>query len=113
MKPQRIQLRRVKGFNLQATSLDLNGLPAKKVCRPSDFANPYKVFLFTTPDQNGTCLSLPLAHEMAVKMFKAYCPEDSLLAEAARRILRGHNLGCFCGLDLPCHADWLMEISNR
>ncbi len=29
-----------------------------------------------------------------------------------RRILRGHDLAC-CPLDLPCHADVLLEVANR
>jgi hypothetical protein len=27
--------------------------------------------------------------------------------------LRGHNLGCFCSLDLPCHADVMLEFLYR
>lgn len=38
--PQRIQLSRRKGFNLQAVSVALNGLPAVNVARPSRFGNP-------------------------------------------------------------------------
>ena len=26
--------------------------------------------------------------------------------------LRGHDLACWCPLDLPCHADVLLEIAN-
>jgi hypothetical protein len=33
--------------------------------------------------------------------------------EAARQELRGKNLACFCPLDVPCHADVLLEIANR
>jgi hypothetical protein len=27
--------------------------------------------------------------------------------------LRGKNLGCWCPLDVPCHADLLLEAANR
>lgn len=27
--------------------------------------------------------------------------------------LRGHDLGCWCPLDQPCHADVLLELANR
>jgi hypothetical protein len=29
-----------------------------------------------------------------------------------RRELRGRDLGCFCALDLVCHADTLLEVAN-
>jgi hypothetical protein len=34
-------------------------------------------------------------------------------ATEARRILRGHDLTCWCPLDQPCHADVLVELANR
>jgi hypothetical protein len=27
--------------------------------------------------------------------------------------LRGKNLACWCKLDQPCHADVLLDLSNR
>ena len=30
-----------------------------------------------------------------------------------RAELRGKNLACWCALDMPCHADVLLEIANR
>ena len=30
----------------------------------------------------------------------------------ARRLLRGHDLACWCPLDQPCHADVLLEVAN-
>jgi hypothetical protein len=27
--------------------------------------------------------------------------------------LRGKNLGCYCPIGEPCHADWLLEVANR
>jgi hypothetical protein len=41
--PKRIQRKRVKGFDLQATSRVLNGLHAVSVTRPGQFGNPFKV----------------------------------------------------------------------
>jgi len=32
--------------------------------------------------------------------------------EDAKRELRGHDLGCPCPLDEPCHADVLLRIAN-
>ena len=45
MMPQRIQLSRKKGFNLQSVSMALNGLPAVKCTRPGKWGNPFKVSL--------------------------------------------------------------------
>lgn len=40
-KPVRIQLSRKKGFNLQAHSLSVNGLPAVNCARPGPYGNPF------------------------------------------------------------------------
>jgi hypothetical protein len=37
---------------------------------------------------------------------------DILTLAMAIRELRGHPLGCFCGLDQDCHADVLLELVN-
>ena len=42
-KPQRMQLSRHRGFNLQAESERLNGLPAKRVTRPGPWGNPFTI----------------------------------------------------------------------
>jgi hypothetical protein len=44
--------------------------------------------------------------------------EDAELRDAAGypsdlAPLRGKNLACWCPLDGPCHADVLLELSNR
>lgn len=41
--PVRLQLSRRKGFDLQAHSLSVNGLPAVRVARPGNWGNPYPV----------------------------------------------------------------------
>jgi hypothetical protein len=35
------------------------------------------------------------------------------LRRRAHRILRGHDLACWCPLDQLCHADVLLELANR
>lgn len=32
--------------------------------------------------------------------------------EIARAELRGHDICCWCGLNQPCHGDWLLAVSN-
>ena len=95
--PVRLRLSRKKGFDLHAWSLEVNGLPAVSVARPSKFGNPYRI---------GTCL-IPDA-EAAVMAFRANLPlSDEWLAP-----LRGRNLACWCAPDALCHADVLLELAN-
>lgn len=42
-QPQRLVLSRKAGFNLQATSMALNGLPARRVTRPGPWGNPFSI----------------------------------------------------------------------
>jgi hypothetical protein len=104
--PVRIQLSRAKGFRLQAHSRAINGLPAVKVDRTTNFGNPC-----TPPSPDS------LGRAWAVMQYRQYCPPDSALAEQARRLLRGKNLCCWCPLPAPgepdnCHAIVLLEIAN-
>ncbi len=70
------------------------------VGRPTNWGNPFPLS-YVGGD-----------HALAVEKFREYCNPDSPLARAARHILRGKNLACFCPLDKPCHADVLLEIAN-
>jgi Domain of unknown function (DUF4326) len=40
-------------------------------------------------------------------------PEQAKLLVRAKRELRGFDLGCYCPLDMPCHADVLLELMNQ
>lgn len=40
-------------------------------------------------------------------------PDGPLNREFYLGELRGKNLGCWCPLDQPCHADVLLELANR
>lgn len=109
--PVRIRLSRAKGFNLQAASMAINGLPAVNCARPWRFGNPLTA-----------CL-----REHAVWIFRRWLdgyidPPD--LRERRLRLLRelpslrNHNLACWCPLPAPggsdwCHAAVLLEIANR
>ncbi|WP_210481147.1 DUF4326 domain-containing protein [Naasia sp. SYSU D00948] len=52
--------------------------------------------------------------ERAVLEFRQALLEGRLdiTVEDVRRQLSGQNLGCWCPLDRPCHADVLLEIAN-
>lgn len=95
MIPERIQRKRVKGWRMPPNTV--------YVGRPTKWGNPWK------PGKDGSA-----AHCVA---------EYRLFTERpARRLsgwfeglheLRGKNLACWCALDAPCHADVLLELSNR
>lgn len=105
ISPVRLQLSRRKGFDLQAHSRTMNGLPAVHVARPTRWGNPYQA----GRDGHGD-------RRYLVDLFRAYLrrPEQAGLVAAIRHELRGKNLACWCPLDgQPCHADVLLEIANR
>ncbi len=95
MKPKRIQLKRTKGWRMPANTV--------KVDRSTKWGNPWKVGgIFTA--------------QWCVNRFVDHLELDRTgisLAADARRELRGKNLGCWCPIGSPCHADVLLEIANR
>ncbi len=122
--PERVQLRRTKGWRMPPNTV--------RVSRPSEFGNPFLIHRLSAkrwdaevgawlaqwevrgrwqlrgkvyPDEHAAAAA-------AVARFREHCPPDSPLAEAARRVLRGKDLACWCPLDRPCHADVLLEIAN-
>ena len=92
-KPVRLRLSRRKGFDLQATSRALNGLPAVNVARPSRWGNPFR---FNPAD--------------SVDPATRFACEIAPLLDASP--LRAKNLACFCRLEARCHADVLLELAN-
>ena len=116
-RPQRMQVSRKAGFNLQAASLALNGLPAKLVTRPGPWGNPFSI-----DDVAKTYgLGRAAAQEKAVAMGGEWLrgtldpklsPGPPPSREAIRAELAGHNLACWCKPGTPCHADILIELAN-
>lgn len=111
--PERIQLRRTKGWHKPENTV--------VVSRPSKWGNPFKVemidhewrvrglgrlwFGYTT---NADAIAA--AVELYRSLWRAprnYFPDADLSK------LRGHDLACWCPLDQPCHADVLLELANR
>jgi hypothetical protein len=116
-KPQRMQLSRHRGFNLQAESEQLNGLPAKRVTRPGSWGNP-----FTVADMQAQYgLDADAAQVKAVELCGRWLrrtldrklwPGEPPSHEAIRRELKGYNLACWCLPGTPCHSEVLIEIAN-
>ncbi|MEO6395527.1 MAG: DUF4326 domain-containing protein [Devosia sp.] len=112
-----MQLSRRAGFNLQAASRALNGLPAKRVTRPGKWGNP-----FTIEEIAGRYgLDPDAAQARAVALCGAWLRgslEESLspgtppTRAEIRSALGGHNLACWCRPGSPCHADALLVLAN-
>ena len=118
MTPQRLHLSRQGGYNLQAASQALNGLPAKRVTRPGRWGNPFSI--------EATSAKYGLEHDAAQAKAVALCGEwlsgmlDNRLSPGPppsraeiRAELGGHNLACWCRPGTPCHADVLISIANE
>lgn len=134
MKPQRLQLSRKRGFNLQAVSHALNGLPAVNCARPSKWGNPFRIggwFMVGDPNPNALLkmiwceaanaeiagrppgqFTLVDSNDKAVKMFRKLCETSKWAQTRNISELRGKNLACWCAADSPCHCDVLLEIAN-
>lgn len=102
--PVRLQLRRSKGFNLQALSQATNGLPAVNCARPGRWGNPFRV--------GETIEGADVTRSDAVGMFRIALAEGRLRFTVAevRAQLREHNLACWCKPGETCHADALLTV---
>jgi hypothetical protein len=104
--PQRIQLRRAKGWRMPENTV--------KVDRSTKWGNPFIV------GQDGTraeCVELYkalLAGLLCITCKTSVDLQKERRAYVIRHIaqLRGHNLACWCPPDQPCHADVLLELAN-
>ena len=117
MKPQRMQLSRKAGYNLQAASQALNGLPAKRITRPGKWGNPFTIE--DTASRYG--LDRDAAQEKAVALCglwlrgeidPALSPGEPPSGAEIRENLAGYNLACWCRPGTPCHADVLLALAN-
>lgn len=120
IKPVRIRLCRREGFNLQAWSREINGLPAVNCARPGRWGNPYVIGHPVDRRQGqrwGWIFKQPnsfFCHDAdaAVRQFAASIGLDEAARAEVRARLGGHNLACWCAADAPCHADVLLHLAN-
>lgn len=130
----RLQLSRAKGFNLQAASRALNGLPAVVVARPGRLGNPFNWQVLARPATvNGrhVQLSPSEARRTAVMLYQMMIEQRSVapgweeavdryyrgepvpsIGEIANR-LKGANAACWCGAGDHCHADLHLSWTSR
>lgn len=116
VEPVRLQLSRKKGFNLQAWSREVNGLPAVNVARPTKWGNPYdwREWLDGRPRDvfHAAWEAKTWCCERAAQAFEEDIREGMLTLPVHE--LRGKNLACWCGgRRWSCHADVLLELANR
>lgn len=132
-EPQRIQLRRVKGWRMPSTAVS--------VARPTRWGNPFKVGGFYlnrsafhhwpypaegpartraatdhwTKDPYLEVVAVVIDRRHAAQLFGAHIAGENAghwSPENIRRYLEGRDLACWCPLDQPCHANILLEIAN-
>jgi hypothetical protein len=119
VSPQRIQLRRTKGWRKPTGAV--------VVSRPSRWGNPYRwqnVPATHEVDGETFAVSDVERRRWAVLFFRAQI-EDGMgilpapSMEEVRNELAGKDLACWCpltqpdGRPMPCHADVLLELANR
>lgn len=92
--PQRIQMRRVKGWRKPEGAI--------YVGRPTRWGNPYRV------GTDGSAAECVARFEQWCRQRRAETP-DAFAQWLAP--LRGHELACWCGSDTPCHADILRRLA--
>lgn len=103
--PQRVQLRRTKGWRKPAGAV--------VVARPSRWGNPFHLddYRADHPDADQGEL-----RRLAVADFRLLLEGKSTggppYPREAIGELTGHDLCCWCPLDQPCHADVLLELAN-
>ena len=107
--PERIQLRRTKGWRMPANTVN--------VARPGKWGNIFSVAPTLKPGAKvagGQYVAVPTVED-AVECFRLWLvenPDGRALAEAAGQELRGKNLACWCKPGDLCHADVLLEVAN-
>ena len=112
--PIRLRLSRKRGFNLQEHSRAINGLDAVNCSRPHALGNPFVVGIDGDAE---TCVAL-FKGRLDLWMWTNHPTPHrcDLLFAAQRKAIadaRGKNCACWCALDATCHADVILEVSNK
>jgi hypothetical protein len=115
MKPVRIVLSRKAGFDLQAISRGLNGLPAQSVARPGPWGNPFSID--GVAEETGLDRAAAQAEAVArhARWLRGEIEADrpAPSREEIRAELAGKNLACWCREGTPCHVETLIAIANE
>jgi hypothetical protein len=107
-KPQRVQLKREKGWRMPAGTV--------KVDRTTKFGNPFTAY---GPEKSVQFFRLWVTGELTDEDIGEKFPQIVAHHLISRRKiiqnalpeLAGKNLSCWCGGEGPCHADVLIELA--
>lgn len=105
VKPVRVQLSRRKGARMPANTV--------KVDRSTPWGNPIVVGGAMNVESENGMVTAEITPAIAVELFREYLRGALRSNPKFLDPLRGKNLGCWCALDAPCHADVLLEAANR
>ncbi len=105
--PDRIQLRRTKGWRMPPNTV--------KVDRSTKWGNPFVV------SQDGTRVQCVNKYRMLLSGYgflgnrPSLGEQKSYLQYVKNNIskLAGKNLACWCPLNSPCHADFLLDLAKQ
>lgn len=76
------------------------------VGRPTTFGNPY-----THLKSDTRAIHVVGTREECIAAFREYLLRNTLIADLARKQLRGKSLSCWCAPE-ACHAQVLMDLAN-
>ena len=104
--PHRVQLRRAKGWKMPANTV--------KVDRTTKWGNPFVVTRELSREESialfGKLMRDQPAKGQSISVDDQRAKREFILAHIEE--LRGKNLACWCSLDGPCHADFLLDLAN-
>ncbi|SFT31852.1 DUF4326 domain-containing protein [Streptomyces sp. ok210] len=107
-QPVRIQRKRTKGWRKPEGALFVG--------RGSGWGNSWKIGSTGHTVLPGGWVHRephpPLTREQAIACFINAHAFDIEYLRHARVRLAGIDLMCWCPLDKPCHADWLLQVAN-
>lgn len=89
--PKRIQRKRTKGWRMPEGAV--------YVGRPTVFGNPFVEGKGDSVDER-------------LQRYRTYAMVGIISEPETWAKLRGKDLACWCALDVPCHADILLELVN-
>lgn len=96
--PKRIQRKRSAGWRMPPNSIS--------VTRPGKYGNPYRIGY----NHGGVLISTV---EACLELYRYWVQGQLLRDPTWLDELRGKDLACFCKEGDPCHADVLLELSNK
>lgn len=106
-KPERVQLRRVKGYRKPEGAV--------VVTRQSKWGNPYRLdsYTFANADGSPAPWNEKEARAMALRDYEHALFVGALKysVDDVKRELKGKTLACFCPLSKGCHADVLLRVA--